>query len=166
MSRPAVGIVTFVVGLVLGTVLTAAAGPAGPAEVREPGVVTGIGGVFFKAEDPDALRAWYGEHLGIEATAQGANFMWRERDDPHRLARTVWSVFPEGTDYFGGSDQDFMVNYRVDDMDALLDRLGEAGVEQVGETERYDFGSFAWIVDGEGNRVELWEPAGEPTEGP
>lgn len=127
--------------------------------VRASPAITGIGGVFFKADDPARLQAWYREHLGIDAGDAGANFWWRNREDPGRHGRTVWSVFARDSGYFGDTGQQWMINYRVDDLDGLLARLREQGIERVGDIEAYWFGRFAWIVDGEGNRVELWEPA-------
>jgi catechol 2,3-dioxygenase-like lactoylglutathione lyase family enzyme len=122
--------------------------------------VTGIGGVFFKADNPQRLRAWYREHLGVEAESEGVNFFWRNRDYPEQLGFTVWSVFPKDTDYFGAEEQDLMIDYRVRNLDALLEKLRAQGVHEVREREQYDYGQFAWILDGEGNRIELWEPAG------
>lgn len=146
-------------GICLGAAGTVSSGgqPAAEAEL-----VTGIGGVFFKAEDPEALRTWYRDHLGIVAGAQGADFSWREIEDPERTGRTVWSVFPEESEYFGPGDQEWMVNYRVRDLDAVLAHLRASGVEPVAEVEEYPYGRFTWIVDGEGNRVELWEPPSTP----
>lgn len=127
------------------------------------GNVTGLGGVFFKAEDPDALGSWYREQLGLPVGEHGYfDFKWRSEDDPDRVGRTVWSLFPSDTDYFGPTDQPFMINYRVDDLDGLLDALRDQGIAVDDEIEEYEFGRFAWITDPEGNRVELWEPA-EPT---
>jgi predicted enzyme related to lactoylglutathione lyase len=122
--------------------------------------VTGIGGVFFKADNPRQLQAWYRDHLGIEPGAQGVNFFWRDRDNPEVLGFTVWSVFPRETNYFGAGDQELMINYRVRDLDGLLAKLRAEGIE-AREREEYDYGRFAWIVDGEGNRIELWEPTDE-----
>lgn len=153
---------TFLLGLLLGGTDLFSAGPPpsgapSETEVRAP-LVEGIGGVFFKAEDPGALRGWYQEHLGLEGGPEGTQFLWRDVADSDRVGRTVWSVFPAGTEYFGGPDQQLMVNYIVTDLDALLERLATQGVRPVKPTEAYDFGRFAWIEDGEGNRIELWEP--------
>lgn len=156
MKERVSGWIIFLFGLVVGglAVLAFARAPnqASPA-------VTGIGGVFFKAEDPARLKSWYREHLGIDSDTAGANFWWRLRGNPEQYGRTVWAVFPRDSEYFGHGEQQWMINYRVDDLGGLLARLGEQGVEQVGETEEYWFGRFAWIQDAEGNRVELWEPA-------
>lgn len=121
--------------------------------------VTGLGGVFFKARDPQVLGAWYREHLGLPVEDGGyAVLQWRDHDDPARLGSTVWAVFDEGTDYLGAEKQRAMLNYRVADLDALLATLRREGVavdEQVMEDEN---GRFGWITDPEGNRIELWQP--------
>jgi catechol 2,3-dioxygenase-like lactoylglutathione lyase family enzyme len=122
--------------------------------------VTGIGGVFFKAQNPERLTAWYGKHLGIFAPEGHADFLWRERRTPRRNGRTVWSVFPPDTDYLGSSAKGFMINYRVSSLDRMLEQLRRAGVK-VEKVEDYDYGRFAWITDPEGNRIELWEDKGK-----
>ena len=122
--------------------------------------VTGIGGVFFKAKDPKTLRAWYQEKLGI-AMQEGFNFglfLWRERQDSSREGTTVWGVFPETTKYFAPSSAPFMINYRVRNLEALLAHLRSAGVTVDGKVVDDFNGKFAWIVDPEGNKIELWEP--------
>jgi catechol 2,3-dioxygenase-like lactoylglutathione lyase family enzyme len=116
--------------------------------------VIGLGGVFFKAKDPKALYEWYREHLGIEG-AEGTGAMWS--DDSAGVVN-VWSIFPEDTKYFGLRQSGFMVNFRVDDLHELLKALRAEGVTVDDKVEEYDYGKFAWIVDPEGNRVELWEP--------
>ena len=128
--------------------------------------VTGIGGIFFKSENPQKLYEWYEKHLGIkrDAHGQGASFEWRELrqgdgNEPGAKALTAWSIFPRSSKYFGASKADFMVNYRVDNLDALLAELKEGGVEVDPHREDYEYGRFAWIVDPDGNRIELWEPA-------
>jgi catechol 2,3-dioxygenase-like lactoylglutathione lyase family enzyme len=119
--------------------------------------VTGIGGIFFKAHDPDRLSAWYREHLGIPVEDGHADFTWRDRDRPEEIGRTVWSLFPVETDYFGASSSPFMVNYRVANLDRMLEQLRGAGIV-IEKVEDYDYGRFAWVSDPEGNRIELWEP--------
>lgn len=117
--------------------------------------VTGIGGVFFRARDPEALAAWYREHLGIpveEGQTYGA-FSSSGAGEP-----TVWSAFPADTDYFGPGSAELMVNYRVRDLDAMLDQLRDAGVEVDDRVEDHEYGRFGWATDPEGNRFELWEP--------
>lgn len=124
--------------------------------------VTGIGGVFFRAEDPTRLGGWYRRHLGIPVNDSGyCDFRWRDEDDPARLGRTVWSLFPADSDYLGSGESGFMINYRVADLDGLLAALREEGVEVEDGIEEHEYGRFAWITDPEGNRIELWEPAGE-----
>jgi predicted enzyme related to lactoylglutathione lyase len=121
--------------------------------------VTGIGGIFFKEKDPEGLRQWYGKHLGIESEGESsASFRWREIDNPEQEGLTVWSPFPESTGYFEPSNAPFMINYRVADLDSLLAQLRAEGVEVDPRVEEYDYGRFAWIMDLEGNRIELWEP--------
>lgn len=126
--------------------------------------VTGIGGVFFKAEDPETTRAWYRDHLGIAISDYGGwSFRWRHLDAPDAVGRTEWGLFSADTDYFLPSGAPFMVNYRVDDLDGLLDALAAAGIERIGEVASYSYGRFAWILDPNGIKIELWEPAPEPS---
>jgi predicted enzyme related to lactoylglutathione lyase len=122
--------------------------------------VTGIGGVFLRARDPKALGDWYAQHLGIKPTKYGVSFVWSECAEPEGKGKgtTAWSLFPKDTGYFGADTQQAMVNYRVDDLDALLEQLRAAGVEIDPKREDCEYGRFAWIVDPEGNRIELWQP--------
>lgn len=122
------------------------------------GRVTGIGGIFFRSDDPEATRQWYATHLGLDVDDAGTNFTWRSDTDPDERGHTLWSPFASDSDYFGSADQQAMVNYRVDDLDAVLDRLRDAGVEIVGETQVEPFGRFQHVIDGDGRRIELWEP--------
>ena len=115
--------------------------------------VQGIGGVFFRARDPEALRAWYAEQLGIDMEDYGTTFTAAEGD------QTVWAPFAADTEYFGSSGQQSMVNFRVRDLDAMLDQLRAAGVAVDERVEEMEFGRFGWATDLEGNRFELWEPA-------
>ena len=124
--------------------------------------VTGIGGIFLRARDPKALSAWYAKHLGIQLSDYGgASFLWID-EVPATTGMTTWSLFPENTKYFGpgkdGTPQAAMVNYRVDDLDALLEQLQAADVAIDPKRENADYGRFAWITDPEGNRLELWQP--------
>jgi predicted enzyme related to lactoylglutathione lyase len=112
---------------------------------------------FFKAQDPAKLAGWYQEHLGVPAGEYGADFHWREKDHPEKTGRTIWSLFPADTDYFKSP---VMINYRVADLDKMLEQLRQAGVT-VEKVEDSDYGRFAWVIDPEGNRVELWELKGE-----
>lgn len=125
--------------------------------------VTGIGGIFFKSEDPGKLRAWYGKHLGFNITEWGSTFQWIEPDksDANQTARTEWSPFANDTNYFAPSEKPFMFNYRVENLTELLKILHDEGVTIVGEMEEFPYGKFAWIMDPEGNKIELWEPKGE-----
>lgn len=125
--------------------------------------VTGLGGIFFKAEKPEEMYEWYEKHLGITRAADGSGviFPWRLADDPERQGMTIWSIFPHHTRYFEPGKASFMVNYRVDDLDALLAALREEGVEIDPKREDEVYGRFAWITDPEGNRIELWEPPRE-----
>jgi predicted enzyme related to lactoylglutathione lyase len=122
--------------------------------------VTGLGGLFFKAKDPKAMYEWYEKHLGIEREphGEGAAFRWREADDPQKTGFTAWSIFPQNTKYFDPSPAPFMMNFRVENLAALLQALKEEGVAIDPKVEEYDYGKFAWITDPEGNRIELWEP--------
>ncbi len=130
--------------------------------------VTGIGGIFFQSESPEHLYEWYEKHLGIKREAHGqcATFEWRELQapdgsEPGVKGATAWSIFPRSTKYFGASKASFMVNYRVDDLDGLLEELKKAGVEIDPKRENAEYGRFAWIMDPDGNRIELWEPPKE-----
>jgi predicted enzyme related to lactoylglutathione lyase len=115
--------------------------------------------MFFKADNPEKLYAWYEEHLGLQRQAQEAVvFNWRQADDPEKSGMTVWAIFPKDTKYFDPSRAGFMMNFIVEDLDGLLATLREEGVEIDPKREDYDYGRFAWITDPEGNRVELWEP--------
>jgi predicted enzyme related to lactoylglutathione lyase len=120
--------------------------------------VTGIGGVFFHSRDPEALYRWYERHLGITREPDGSVVF--RRAEP---GETAFAIFPHDTTYFGPSGQSFMINFRVDDLDALLSTLAAEGVDIDPKREEYPFGKFAWIVDPDGNRIELWQrPGGEP----
>ncbi|AWI24910.1 hydroxyacid dehydrogenase [Flavobacterium pallidum] len=120
------------------------------------GRVTGIGGIFFKSKDPKALVAWYGKHLGLKTDAYGSSFWWKDAQGNDCM--TQWSPFKDDTTYFEPSEQSFMQNFRVDHLDLLLEALKASGVTVVGEVQRFDYGDFGWILDPEGNKIELWEP--------
>jgi predicted enzyme related to lactoylglutathione lyase len=120
--------------------------------------VTGIGGIFFHARDPVALRAWYKTHLGIDVQDWGGTaFRWTDAAGAPVAGTTVWSVSAAG-DYFAPSKAPFMINYRVEDVDALLRALRAEGCDVLDKTDDSDFGKFGWVIDPEGNKVELWQP--------
>jgi len=123
--------------------------------------VTGIGGVFFKCKDPEKIKSWYREHLGIQSDQYGATFEWRSLENPDKKCTTVWSPFNEKTKYFSPSEKPYMFNYRVENLENLLETLKEEGVQVVGDIETYEYGKFGWILDPEGNKIELWEPVDE-----
>jgi catechol 2,3-dioxygenase-like lactoylglutathione lyase family enzyme len=127
-------------------------------ETKSQGRVLGIGGVFFKAADQAKTREWYATHLGLADRGQGVMLPWREHDDPQKEHFTVWSTFPSTTDYFAPSQATFMINYIVDDLDAMLGRLQEEGVKIDPKRMNEPYGRFAWIYDSDGNKIELWEP--------
>ncbi|MBL7728594.1 MAG: VOC family protein [Dinghuibacter sp.] len=120
--------------------------------------VTGIGGVFFKCKDPRKITEWYQQHLGLETNPYGATFEWYEQADPAKKAQTQWTPFPETSGYFDPSGKDFMINYRVENLEALVKELKEAGVTILDSIETYDYGKFVHILDVEGNKIQLWEP--------
>src|SRR5262245_57163163 len=123
--------------------------------------VTGIGGIFFKCKDPNKMREWYQKHLGVEANQYGASFEWYEDAEGKKKGLTQWNPFPETTKYFEPSGKDFMINYRVDNLEALVEEFKKEGVTVLDAIESYDYGKFVHILDAEGNKIQLWEPAGE-----
>lgn len=123
--------------------------------------VTGLGGVFFKSRDPEKIKEWYQKHLGIESDQYGAMFEWRSVENPDKKCCTVWSPFSDKTEYFAPSEKPYMFNYRVENLEKLLEVLRDEGVTVVGEIEEYEYGKFGWIMDPEGNKIELWEPVDE-----
>jgi predicted enzyme related to lactoylglutathione lyase len=116
--------------------------------------VLGIGGIFFKAREPQALAAWYHDHLGVPVDEAQTHGMFSSSTGE----ATVWSVFPADTEYFAPSTAPFMVNYRVRDLDAMLTQLRAAGARVEERVQEYDYGRFGWVIDPEGNRIELWQP--------
>jgi catechol 2,3-dioxygenase-like lactoylglutathione lyase family enzyme len=143
-----------IVALCLGLLATAAAQAAEPA-----GHVTGIGGVFLKAKDPKALAAWYRDALGLPLQAWGGALL--RQDAAGHPPVTTWSAFPARTTYFAPSTSEFMIDYAVDDLDAILERLHGKGVAPLERSED-DNGRFAWVLDPEGHKIELWEPKRKP----
>lgn len=121
--------------------------------------VTGIGGIFFKAKDAEGMRAWYKTHLGIDVQEWGgAAFSWVGDDGKPSGGTTIWNVSSMEGDYYAPSTAPFMINYRVADLDALLDALRAEGCNVVGNSEESEYGKFGWVLDPEGNKVELWQP--------
>jgi catechol 2,3-dioxygenase-like lactoylglutathione lyase family enzyme len=129
-----------------------------PVKMEQRGRILGIGGVFFKSANRDQTREWYSKHLGLADKGEGMMLPWREHDDPHKEHVTVWSVFPSSTEYFNPGHASFMINYIVDDMDALLGRLEQEGVKIDAKRMNESYGRFAWIYDLDGNKIELWQP--------
>ncbi|MEO8998199.1 MAG: VOC family protein [Rhodanobacter sp.] len=117
--------------------------------------VTGLGGIFFKSRDPSALAAWYAEHLGLNVDNWGGV---RFNEDEGRAGYTLWSPFAADTQHFAPSTQPYMINFRVDDLDALLAQLRTAGIVVDERIDQSEFGRFGWIMDPEGTRIELWQP--------
>ena len=120
--------------------------------------VTGIGGIFFKCKDPKAVNEWYKTHLGFDTTPYGTSFEWRQEEDPTKKGTTQWAPFAETTKYFDPSTKDFMINYRVENLEALVEQLKNEGVTIVDKIEVVEYGKFVHIIDVEGNKVQLWEP--------
>lgn len=117
--------------------------------------VTGIGGIFFKCKDPKKLKEWYNTNLGFRNNEYGTNFEWRQAGDSTKRGFTLWAPFRETTKYF---EKEFMINYRVSNMDALLATLATHGILPIDTIQRASYGAFVHIKDPEGNRIELWEP--------
>ncbi len=127
--------------------------------------VTGLGGIFFKSKEPKELTSWYDKHLGLNfGKNTWSTFKWRERNNPDQIGRTEFSLFPESTDYYAPSNSSFMLNFRVENLEELIEILRGEGVTIVGDIEVYEYGKFGWILDPEGNKIELWEPIDEPLE--
>ena len=121
--------------------------------------VTGIGGIFFKCKDPNAIKEWYNKNLGLDAGAYGASFEWRLNDDPEKKGLTQWNVNSMAAKLYEPSTKDFMINYRVVNLEALVEELKKENVTIVDKIETYDYGKFVHILDPEGNKIQLWEPA-------
>lgn len=119
--------------------------------------VTGIGGIFFKSKNPDKLKEWYQKHLGFDIDPYGVKFEWQEKDGSAKDGFTLWSPFANDTKYFEPSTKEFMLNFTVENLEALVPILKEEGVTVLDEIETYDYGKFVHILDLEGNKIELWE---------
>jgi predicted enzyme related to lactoylglutathione lyase len=120
--------------------------------------VVGVGGIFFRAKKPKELSAWYHKHLGIKTQDNVALFTWQSRKNSKRVGYTVWSIFPHDSSYFRSKKLQFMINYRVKNLNKLLAELRREGVRVDRKVENLDYGKFGWVTDPEGNRIELWEP--------
>ncbi len=144
---------TFGLGFAFNTILSTKSD--GPEKIKR---VTGIGGVFFKCKSPKAMREWYKTHLGLNTNQYGCVFEWRQATDSTKKGYTQWSLFRDSTNYFEPSKKDFMINYRVENLDALVEELKKEGVTVVDKVEAVEYGKFVHIMDPEGNKIELWEP--------
>jgi len=121
--------------------------------------VTGIGGVFFKSKSPKDVMAWYRDHLGFDVSEWGgATFEWRDKDNPERVGQTLFTAFKEDTKKFEPATGSYMLNLHVADLPALLAQLRKDGVEIVGDMQDSEYGKFAWVMDPEGRKIELWQP--------
>jgi predicted enzyme related to lactoylglutathione lyase len=120
--------------------------------------VTGVGGIFFRTKDPAKIKEWYGKNLGLAISEYGSSFEFRNANRPDEINYLQWSPFEEGTDYFDPSKKEYMINYRVQNMKGMVEKLRENGVTILDEIEEYEYGSFVHIMDPEGNKIELWEP--------
>ncbi len=119
--------------------------------------VTGIGGIFFKCKDPKSMKSWYNKHLGFNTDEYGTSFEWRQADDVSKKGFSAWSPFESNTKYFEPSQKDFMVNYRVENLEYLLEELKKEGINILDDIECVEYGKFAHIIDPEGNKIQLWE---------
>ncbi len=118
--------------------------------------VTGLGGFFFKSNDPGKIKDWYKTHLGLATDNYGCTFWWKDKEGND--CSTQWSPFQNDTTYFAPSEKQYMMNFRVADLQGLIEVLREEGVEIAGEIQEFSYGKFGWIMDPEGNKIELWEP--------
>ncbi len=124
--------------------------------------ILGIGGIFFKTDDPDSMKQWYRQHLGLPTDEHGVMFTFRLDENPREKGYLQWSPFPADTTYFAPSEKPFMINYRVSGIENLVEQLKDAGVEVLDDIATYPYGKFVHLMDPEGNKIELWEPpAGE-----
>ncbi len=119
--------------------------------------VTGIGGIFFKCKDPESIKQWYKIHLGFDTTEWGAIFEWHQESDPAKKGYSVWSPFSVKSNYFEPSSKDFMINYRVENLEELVAELKQEGVTVLDKIEASEYGKFVHVLDPEGNKIELWE---------
>jgi len=128
--------------------------------MSEKGRILGIGGIFFKSANQKEMKEWYAKNLGLIDSGHGVTLPWREKDNPDSEQMTCWSIFSDTTKYLEPSQASFMINYIVDDLDALLARLEKEGVQIDPKRQDESYGRFAWIYDPDGNKIELWQPLG------
>ena len=159
MNKTAILILVLVSSFCLGFAFKTIIGKQNNSNTTKMKKVTGIGGIFFKCKDPNKMNEWYKTHLGFDTSQYGTTFEWRQEADPTKKGATQWSTFAETTKYFEPSTKDFMINYRVENLEALVEQLKNEGVTIVDKIEDSDYGKFVHIIDAEGNKVELWEPA-------
>lgn len=131
--------------------------PALPADTTPK--VTGIGGIFFFTDNPKETREWYAKNLGLDTNDWGSTFKSRNVNNPEEVDSLQWSPFKSGSEYFAPSKKEFMINYRVQNIEGLVNNLKENGVTVVDEIVAYEYGKFVHIMDADGNKIELWEPA-------
>jgi predicted enzyme related to lactoylglutathione lyase len=123
--------------------------------------VTSIGGIFFKSKDPEKIKEWYSKHLGLNTDKYGTSFEWRHAEEENKKGFTAWGVFDAKTKYMEPSKNEYMINYRVENLEVLVELLRKEGVTIVDEIEYYEYGKFVHILDCEDNKIELWEPNDE-----
>ena len=146
-------VLTFALGFAFNSIITKNSN--GQQSIKK---VTGIGGIFFKCKDPKKMRAWYAANLGLNTNQYGTVFEWRQGADTTKKGFTQWSPFTDKTKYFEPSTKDFMINYRVDKIEELVDQFKKSGVIITDSIETVEYGKFVHIMDIEGNKIELWEP--------
>lgn len=129
--------------------------------MEKTGKVTGLGGVFFTSENPEELKKWYEENLGLPCDEYGHLFKWKQYDNPDLDGFTQFSVFEKSTKYLHPSKKDFMINFRVDNLETIIEELLSKGMKVIGDIEEYEYGKFGWVMDPDGNKIELWEPIDE-----
>ncbi len=127
-------------------------------EAKPTPKVTGIGGIFFFSENPEKIKEWYSQNLGLEVNPYGSTFEYRNANRPDEINYAQWSPFEKGSEYFSPSEKEFMINYRVQNIEGLIEKLKENGVTILDDIESFDYGKFVHIMDAEGNKIELWEP--------
>ena len=158
MSKTSIIIIGFITSFCLGFAFKKIIVKPNNSNTTKKKKVTGIGGIFFKCKDPKKMNEWYRTHLGLDTSQYGVSFEWRQEADPTKKGTTQWAPFSETTKYFEPSTKDFMINYRVENLEALVEQLKDEGVTIVDKIEASEYGKFVHIMDAEGNKIELWEP--------